>query len=1017
MTGTLATLQPSFASGELSPSLYGRVDLAKYHAGAATMRNFFVNYRGGASSRAGTMFIGQSKQSVSTGYPPRLIPFQFSLNQGYVLEFGGNYMRIIVDGGYVVESAVSILSISNANPGVVTLGSMPYAVGDWVVFSCDGMTQLNNMTCIVAGVSGNTLHLTDVNGNAIDTTTYAVFSSGTMQRIYTLTTPWASADIGTLKYTQSADTMTIVHPSYPPYDLARVGLTNWTLTEITFDTVISPPSSCSVTSTSSGSTEYAYCVTAVDLLTGQESIASPIGYLADSVCIDETAGSITVSWSPVSGAGSYNVFRAPAGYNSDTVPAGSQFGYVGTAFGTSWVDANITPDYTTTPPQHQDPFAPKSILYITMTAYGSGYNQTTTTVSIKTSTGSGAVLTPIVVNGELQGAIIQNGGTGYSSTDTVVFTDSSGGSGAVATLAVSPSTGTYPSTVAYFQQRRWFANSNNDPNTFWASRPGAYTNMDSSVPSQSDDAIVATIAAQQVNGINWMIAMPGGLVMLTGQGAWQLSGGSSSTSVTPSSLDATPQAYNGCCENVQPIVVDYDILYVQSKGSIARDLSYNFFANIYTGTDMTVLSNHLFDNHLINRWAWAEEPYKLVWAVRDDGILLCFTYLKSQDIYAWTRHDTNGLFIDVCVVAEPPVNAPYFVVQRFVNGNWVYYIERMNNRLWGSNVEDAWCVDAALAMGMPAPAATLSASSATGNGNIGSVNLVNGGTNYANPVIAVVDSTGTGATFSATVEDGVITAINILTQGSGYTSPVFSITDSTGSGFIAQPVVANDIIFTASADVFSAANVGSVIRMGGGIATINAVQSPTQVSASLTQSITATMPNDPNNTPIPAASGSWSMTAPVTTLSGLDHLNGMTVAVLADGNVVPNQIVSGGSITLPSAASAIIVGLPFQAQLISMYLDTGTPTIQGKRKDIYAVTVRMENGRGVKVGTTSSSLVEIKERSNSIYAGSPIPLYTGDERVIIPSTWQKMGQIIVQQDYPLPVSILGLVNEYDVGDS
>jgi|SRR5208282_1914417 len=89
-----AKIQSSFAAGELSPSLFGRVDLAKFHIGASTMRNMFVNYRGGASSRAGTAYVGMSKQTIiQPSVPPRLINFQFNVNQGYVLEFGNNYIR------------------------------------------------------------------------------------------------------------------------------------------------------------------------------------------------------------------------------------------------------------------------------------------------------------------------------------------------------------------------------------------------------------------------------------------------------------------------------------------------------------------------------------------------------------------------------------------------------------------------------------------------------------------------------------------------------------------------------------------------------------------------------------------------------------------------------------------------------------------------------------------------------------------------------------------------------------
>ena len=97
---SLQHIQNSFISGEISPAIYGRTDLAKYHSGAATMRNMFVGYRGGAYSRAGLAYVGMCKQAGSA-YPPRDIQFQFNNQQGYALEFGDNYMRIKSNGAYV----------------------------------------------------------------------------------------------------------------------------------------------------------------------------------------------------------------------------------------------------------------------------------------------------------------------------------------------------------------------------------------------------------------------------------------------------------------------------------------------------------------------------------------------------------------------------------------------------------------------------------------------------------------------------------------------------------------------------------------------------------------------------------------------------------------------------------------------------------------------------------------------------------------------------------------------------
>jgi len=128
-------IQPSFAAGELAPSLYARVDLARYQTGLRLCSNFFVMPYGGVKNRPGTVFINETKSSGVA----RLIPFQFNDEQTYVLEFGNLYMRVYKDGG-VVE----------ASPGV------PYEIS----------------------------------------------------------TPFTAAQLFELNYTQSADVMTIVHPSH-----------------------------------------------------------------------------------------------------------------------------------------------------------------------------------------------------------------------------------------------------------------------------------------------------------------------------------------------------------------------------------------------------------------------------------------------------------------------------------------------------------------------------------------------------------------------------------------------------------------------------------------------------------------------------------------------------------------------------------------------------------------------------------------------------------------------------------
>jgi hypothetical protein len=149
-----------------------------------------------------------------------------------------------------------------------------------------------------------------------------------------------------------------------------------------------------------------------------------------------------------------------------------------------------------------------------------------------------------------------------------------------------------------------------------------------------------------------------------------------------------------------PIVVNFDVLYVQSKGSSVRDSTYNFYANVFTGTDISVISSHLFFGYQLLEWAWAEEPYKIVQAIRNDGTMLTLTFVKEQEFIAWTHSDTGegeDKFKSVCSIVEATSvgfqNFTYVVVERTIAGQTVQYIEWFPERAVTSLAKDYWTVD------------------------------------------------------------------------------------------------------------------------------------------------------------------------------------------------------------------------------------------------------------------------------------------------------------------------------------
>lgn len=767
--GSQPVIQTSFNSGEWAPALNARVDLTKYHSAAALLRNFFVDYRGGATTRPGTKYILRCFDSSHT---VRLIPFQASFSVTYILEFGNGYIRFFTNGSPVLEAAKAITNITQANPGVVTSAAHGYNNGDWYyVANVGGMTQVNGNYYIVAGKTTNTFQLQDLNGNNVNTTAYTAYTSGgTAARVYTLSSPYTSADLSQIKFAQNVTDLILCQPNYVPYKLTLITAANWTISQIVFGSSLAAPTGQAVTTTlPAGTWNYAYVITAVDT-NGQESPVSAFATLSAITDLRANPGTNTVTWSAVTGASSYNIYKAELRL-TNPIPAGSQFGFVGNVSGLTFYDSNVQPDFSQGPPIVENPFAGTGVQSITITSQGNYVGLATPTITFTGGGGAGAMAIPVIqatgvtINAgganyqvfdtitTLYGIVLQvisvnafgnsinavniinpggvstgtiasnpygvlstsgvgigasfnfsfgvvsvgvtSPGTGYATAPVVGF--STGAATATSTLG-SPSAGN-PTVPSFFQQRLVLAGPVANAQQFNMSQPGSYYNFNISFPSQSTDAIQDSLVSGRLNTIKSLVSMPSGLAILSDQQAWLVNGGSAGSGVSALNIVANAQAYNGASD-VPPIVSNYDILYVQAKGSIVRDLAYNFYTNVYTGANISTLSSHLFFGFTLLEWCWAEEPFKIVWAVRNDGVLLALTFQKDQEMIAWTHHDTAGSFKSIATVTETlsngSVDAVYTVVQRTIQGVQVQYIERLTELYFPLGFKNSWFMDAGI---------------------------------------------------------------------------------------------------------------------------------------------------------------------------------------------------------------------------------------------------------------------------------------------------------------------------------
>jgi hypothetical protein len=334
---TVRELTRSFASGEITPELFGRIDLQKRQEGLALCRNFITLPHGPAINRPGTEFVREVKNSAVT---TRIIPFSYNNLQTFIIELGAGYFRWHTAGA----------TLTYATPAAYVAGTT-YAVGDMV--STGGVNYYSLQ-------AGNIGHAPASN----PTWWYALPSS---PNIYEIPNPYAAADLFDIHFVQSADVLTLVHPNYAPLELRRLGATNWqtstpnftppanTITSVAWTT----QAGSAPTAASNAAVQYYYVLTTIAANTLEESVASTAqGF--QNVNFD-TAGNYlkaTIVDSNPSANARYYVYKKIIGVaNGITVgPTNGFYGYCGQAqkdadTGTyTFTDNNIIPDITRSPP-------------------------------------------------------------------------------------------------------------------------------------------------------------------------------------------------------------------------------------------------------------------------------------------------------------------------------------------------------------------------------------------------------------------------------------------------------------------------------------------------------------------------------------------------------------------------------------------------------------------------------------------------------------------------------------------
>jgi hypothetical protein len=686
-----------FTAGIVSKDLWSQTILQKYGFGLGYASNYLIRFSGSAVSRPALIF-GTLMEDYTE--PFQFTPFTFARDDAncFSILVTAGKIRFLQNGVYQLEAVVAATEVaSTVTETVISATAHGFAINDLIeLYGANVPTALVGQTVIVSAVTTNTFTVHMI-GAAISLDNWTAITAFSCRRVYTITNTYTEAQIPELYFRQTRDVIEITHREKRPAQLERQADGTWTLTEDTYEISVAAPTGLTTQAVSaSGTSGTIFTVTAVNA-DGEESL--PSNYFIYDTIVDysTTAGYVAIQWNQAPDAVSYNVYRSTIAANSITLSLAFDVGYLGQAFAPQFTDKNIIPDFTKVPPTERNPFANSYIKEVEISTPGTGYAQTDTiTVTDGGGTGSGAEIVPIVTNsGAIIGVLIKNAGQNYT---TPIFTvTTSDGSGVVFTITLGPASGNYPAVSSTHLQRRVFASTANEPLGIWGSQIGRFDNFSFSRVIAADESYNYNIASDILGNILHLISTRAGLLTFTDIGVWALNG--SNGAITPSDIQADLQTAVGSSKLI-PLPVDSDILYAETDTQTVRLLQYNDFSKNFGGIDVSILSRELINRpYALTSWSYESRPYKIIWATRSDGQLLSLTVSQEQQVYAWSTHETAGLFLANHTLMQSEREITYFVTQRYMSGRWVGVIEYFADRELSTNFSHIG-VDSAIGFGL-----------------------------------------------------------------------------------------------------------------------------------------------------------------------------------------------------------------------------------------------------------------------------------------------------------------------------
>jgi hypothetical protein len=667
MANKIVPIQDSFNAGEFGKRMQARVNFDKYVNAGATLENVMPLPQGGWTYRPGFRYIANAK---SASVRPWLIPFVFSTEQSYVMEFGENSVRWYRNQGQIAAPATDA-TITNGTFDAGITGWTDSSAGTGAIsynaalsaLSLDGAGAGNEAKArqSVSTTSTGVLHVLRfyIDGDPGDTVVVRVGSTAGGSEYLSdasretgwhcveftpaaspffvefecalnksvpiddvlllddaaveLETPWTEAQLPDISYAQSADVLYMCIGPVHPYRLERYGNASWSLVKVLFED-------------------------------GPWKVAN--------------STSTTLALGAASGRGVSLTASSAVGINGD------------------------------------DGFIAADVGRLVRVEYSAG---NWTWVQIVEHTSSTLVAVDIL--------------------------GKSAGTGAVTSWRLgewSDHTG-WPSVVGFIQQRLGFAANSASPQTFWLSKSAEIENFqdeDDTGDVLADSSISYTFAALQVNTIRWMASRKKPVIGTVG-GNWTLR--SDGAVLTPTDIAADFEVTTGVAR-IQPVEVRSRLLYAQAQKRKLLELAdvlQESGVQGYDAFDLTLLQDRVLSSG-VTQLSYQQEPDSVVWCAREDGQVAALTYQPDQQVIGWSRHIHGGAFDTEAAVIESIASIPgqngagqfkdsterfevWASVKMTINGATVRYVECLERAFNGDEdlQEEAFYVDSGLTLDVP----------------------------------------------------------------------------------------------------------------------------------------------------------------------------------------------------------------------------------------------------------------------------------------------------------------------------